>query len=155
MIEIKKAFEDLSAEEFSQLLDAPVWISLMAAYAGDGELSPDEKSSAIKLAHLRTFTSPKSLRDFYKLVDSQFEQRFDILNLRLPTGEREKEIYLKGQLKRVHEILLKLDKDVAVDLEESLESFYEKVFSSNKSFFQYFALPIISGKLDDAGRYDL
>ncbi len=154
MIEIKKAFEDLSPEEFSHVLDAPVWISLMAAYAGDGILSPDEKSGAIKLASLRKFTSPKSLRDFYKLVDMQFEQRFDILNLRLPTEEKDKEIYLKAQMRRVHEILLKLDKDVAIDLEKSLASFYEKVFNSHVSFFQYFALPIISGSLDDVGRYE-
>lgn len=148
MIEIKKAFAELSPEEFSQLLDAPVWISLMAAYAGDGILSADEKADAIKLAHLRRYTAPKSLRDFYELVDSQFAQRFNILDLRLPSSLEDKEIYLRQQLNRVHEIMKKLDPDVSSDLEESLESFYEHVFRSHKSFFQYFALPVISNDLD-------
>ena len=154
MIEIKKAFQELSPEEFSQLLDAPVWISLMAAYAGDGMVSEDEKADAIKLAHLRRFTAPKSLREFYELVDTQFAQRFNILDLRLPSAADDKEIYLQRQLKRVYEIMKKLDTDVAADLEESLESFYEHVFSSHKSFFQYFALPVISSDLDkSAGHF--
>jgi len=154
MIEIKKAFQELSPEEFSQLLDAPVWISLMAAYAGDGMVGEDEKADAIKLAHLRRFTSPKSLRSFYELVDTQFAQRFNILDLRLPSSPDDKEIYLRRQLNRVHDIMKKLDPDVAIDLEESLESFYEHVFQSHKSFFQYFALPIISNRLDKkSGHY--
>ncbi|MGB6037307.1 MAG: hypothetical protein WBG42_13625 [Cryomorphaceae bacterium] len=148
MIEIKKAFENLTSEEFSQLLDAPVWIALAAAYAGDGAVSEDEKAEAIKLAHLRRFTAPKSLREFYELVDTQFAQRFYILDLRLPSALDDKEIYLERQLKRVHDIMLKLDPDVTSSLEESLESFYEHVFSSHKSFFQYFALPILSNRLD-------
>lgn len=148
MIEIKKAFQDLTPEEFSQLLDSPVWISLAAAYAGDGVVGEDEKAEAIRLAHLRKFTAPKSLREFYELVDAQFEQRFHILNMRLPSRAEDKEIYLEKQLTRVHEILLKLDPDVTSSLEESLESFYEQVFNSHKSFFQYFALPILSNRLD-------
>ncbi|MEM9051673.1 MAG: hypothetical protein AAGC47_06435 [Bacteroidota bacterium] len=148
MIEIKKAFQDLSAEEFSHLLDAPVWIALAAAYAGDGVVSEDERAEAIRLVHLRVFTAPKSLRPFYELVDSQFAQRFTILDLRLPSRPNDIEIYLERQLKRVYEIMLKLDSDVSASLEESLESFYEHVFNSHKSFFQYFALPVLSNRLD-------
>jgi hypothetical protein len=148
MIEIKKAFQNLTPEEFSQLLDSPVWISLAAAYAGDGVVGEDEKAEAIKLAHLRRFTAPKSLREFYELVDMQFAQRFHILELRLPSSAKDKEIYIERQLNRGHDIMLKLDSDVTSSLEESLESFYEHVFNSHKSFFQYFALPIISNRLD-------
>lgn len=154
MIEIKRAFQNLTAEEFSHLLDSPVWISLAAAYAGDGTVSKDEKAEAIRLAHLRVFTAPKSLRPFYELVDSQFEQRFNILNLRLPAKSENIEIYLEQQLKRVYEIMLKLDPDIFSSLEESLESFYEHVFNSHKSFFQYFALPVLSNRLDKkSGHY--
>ena len=123
MIEIKKAFQNLSPEEFSQLLDSPVWIALAAAYAGDGVVSEDERAEAIRLVHLRVFTAPKSLRPFYELVDSQFEQRFTILDLRLPSRLEDIEIYLEQQLKRVYEIMIKLDPDVSSSLEESLESF--------------------------------
>lgn len=154
MIQIKKAFDNLTPEEFSQLLDSPVWIALAAAYAGDGAVGEDEKAEAIKLAHLRRFTAPKSLREFYELVDTQFAQRFHILNLRLPSSIEDKEIYLERQLRRVHDIMLKLDPDVTASLEESLESFYDRVFNSHKSFFQYFALPIITSRLDKkAGHY--
>ncbi len=146
MIEIKKAFEDLTPDEYDQILDAPVWISLMAAYAGDGVLSADEKAGAVKLAGLRTYTAPKSLREYYKLVDARFEERFDRLNKRLPASEHDKELYMKTQMKKVYDIMLKIDRDVAVDLEKSLASFYEKVFKSHDSFFRYFALPVISDR---------
>jgi hypothetical protein len=148
MIEIKQAFQSLSHEEFSQLLDAPVWISLAAAYANDGVVGEDEKAEAIRLAHLRRFTAPKSLRPFYELVDGQFEQRFLILNLRLPSSVDDKVIYIDRQLKRVYEIMKKLDPDILSSLEESLVSFYEHVFNSQKSFFQYFAIPVLSSNLD-------
>ena len=154
MIEIKKAFSKLTEEELNQLLDTPIWMALLAAYAGDGKVSEDERASAVKLANLRTFTSPKSLREFYTQVDERFEERFDLFVKRVPKGEDDKIIYIEAQVKRGHAILDKVDPEIAADIEESLESFYRHVFNADKSFFQYFALPIYSGKLDRySGKY--
>jgi hypothetical protein len=155
MIEITKAFDGLSEEEYTQILDIPVWLSLMAAFAGDGKVSKSEKSEAVKLAHLRTFTSPHSLHEYYKKVDARFDERFETLIKRVPEKEENRLAYLEAQVKRAHAMLKNLDKDIASTLEESLESFYEHVFNADKSFFQYFALPIISNRLDNfSGHYD-
>jgi len=148
MIQLKEAFSGLSKEEFIQLIDVPVWLALFAAYSQDGVVSEYEKSEAVKLAHLRTFTSPKSIRKFYEKVDEHFEERFETLNKRLPDGDDDKKLYLEAQIKNGHAILHKLDRDVTETLEESLESFYEHVFRADQSFFQYFALPIISSNLE-------
>ena len=154
MIEIKKAFSRLSTEELNQLLDTPVWMALLAAYAGDGKISEDERASAVKLASLRTFTSPKSIREYYSRVDERFEERFDLFVKRVPKKEEDKIIYIEAQVKRGHAILDKVDPELAADIEDSLESFYRHVFNADKSFFQYFALPIFSGKLDKhSGKY--
>lgn len=154
MIEIKKAFSHLSEEELNQLLDTPVWMALLAAYAGDGKISEDERASAVKLANLRTFTSAKSLREFYTQVDERFEERFDLFVKRVPKEHEDKIIYIEAQVKKGHAVLAKVDPEVAADIEDSLESFYKHVFHADRSFFQYFALPIFSGKLDRrSGRY--
>lgn len=156
MIEIKKAFQGITDDELNHLLDAPVWLSLLAAHANDGVISSSDKADAVKLAHLRSFTSPKSLHDFYEQVDAQFEKRFDTFLARLPEGEKDREVYIEAQIKISHGILAKLDEDISSSLEESLESFYKHVFKSDKSFFQYFALPIISNRLDkQSGNYDI
>lgn len=154
MIEIKKAFQKLTEDELNQLLDTPVWMALLAAYVGDGKVSEDERAEAVKLAHLRTFTSPKSLREFYTLVDERFAARFDLLQKRVPKKHEDSVVFIEAQVKRGHALLLKVDPDLAIDIEESLESFYKHVFNADKSFFQYFALPIFSGKLDKHGKYD-
>jgi hypothetical protein len=155
MIEIIKAFDGLSDEEYTQILDIPVWLALMASYAGDGKVSKHEKAEAIKLAHLRTFTSSNTLHEYYKKVDARFEERFETLLKRIPDKEDDRLAYLEAQVKRAHAMLKNLDKDTASLLEESLVSFYEHVFNADKSFFQYFALPVISNRLDNfSGHYD-
>lgn len=155
MIEIKKGYQKLTEDELNQLLDTPVWMALLAAHVGDGKVSEDERAEAVKLAHLRTFTSPKSLREFYAMVDERFATRFDLLHKRVPKNHEDSVVFIEAQVKRGHALLLKLDPDLAIDIEDSLESFYKHVFKADKSFFQYFALPIFSGRLDkQSGKYD-
>ncbi|HKL03426.1 MAG TPA: hypothetical protein VJ911_07105 [Cryomorphaceae bacterium] len=151
-MELKKAFDSVSKEEMKYLLDIPIWLALTAAYRNDGVVSESEKADAVKLAHLRTFTAPKSLQQYYEKVDGIIEKRFEVLNSRLPKSERDREIYLVSQIKRSHALIKKLDRDVAETLEASLASFYEHVFRADKSFFQYFALPVISNRLDKKSR---
>jgi len=148
MIEIKKAFQNIRADEFNELLDVPVWLALLAAYEGDGIISENEKAEAVKLAHMRTYTAPKSLQEFYRLVDGRFAQRFEQLDHRLPTDIENKKVYIRAQVHHANDLLNKLDLDIASGLQKSLASFYKHVFNSDKSFFQYFALPVFSNRLD-------
>lgn len=156
MIEIKKAFESLSDIEFNQLLDAPIWLSLLAAYNTDGKVSRDERAESVKLAHLRTFTSPQNLREFYKKVDERFEERFDRLDSRLPEDPDDRIVFIEAQIKHCHKLLeTKVDPDLASEVENSLESFYNHVFKADISFFQYFAFPIITGRMTKKnGRFE-
>ncbi len=156
MIEIKKAFQNITADQFHELLDVPVWLALLAAYEVDGKISENEKADAVKLAHMRTYTAPKSLQEFYRLVDGRFAQRFEHLDHRLPKDVENKKVYIRAQIHHANALLDKLDPDIASGLQKSLASFYKHVFNSDKSFFQYFALPVVSNKLDKyAGNIDL
>lgn len=148
MIQLKKTFSNIDASEMKKLVDIPVWLSLYAAYSADGIISESERAEAIKLAHLRTFTAPKSLQKYYESVDNHFEDRFNSLNGRLPSNDHDRKIYLDAQIKSSYKIIEKLDPDTMESLEESLKSFYEHVFKADTSFFQFFALPVISNRLE-------
>lgn len=144
MIRIADAFKDLTAEEYKQLLDAPVWMALYAAYSADGKITQAERADAIKLAHVRRFTAPKSIRELYVKIGRRFEPRLQALDDRLPNGRKNKLIYIRAQVKAAHRLLKKLDSDVAETLEDNLASFYKHVFNADKSFFHYFALPVVA-----------
>jgi len=62
----------------------------------------------------------------------------------LPAHREDKLIYIRAQVKAAHRLLKKLDPDVAETLEENLASFYKHVFNADKSFFHYFALPVVA-----------
>lgn len=154
MIEIRRAFLHLTPDELNQLLDTPIWMALLAAYTGDGKVSEGERASAVRLASLRTFTSPKSIREYWEKVDERFEERFDLFMKRVPENHDDKIIYIEAQVKKGHAVLDKVDPEITIDIEDSLASFYRHVFNADKTFFQYFALPIFSEKLDKySGRY--
>lgn len=148
MMKMKEAFENLSAEEYRQLLDAPVWMALMAAYNNDGRITESEREGAIRLAHVRSYTAPKSIRKLYIEISKDFPQRLRQLNSRLPENQKDKLAYIRAQVKSSHKLLAKLDSDVAETLEENLNSFYKHVFNCDKGFFHYFALPVFSNRLE-------
>ena len=76
--ELKK----LSAYEKELLLKAPVLLSILAS-STDHKVDRKEKKEAIELSHLRTFTSPPMLQDFYKEVELGFKTNLEELLLSL------------------------------------------------------------------------
>jgi hypothetical protein len=131
------------------LLRAPAIVALLAAISDDGEVSENERAEAVKLAHLRTYTSKPILHNYYKEVDQVFETHFeDILN-KLPTEWKDKERFLENRLLNLDPVLLKLDKVYADELITSLKSFAKHVFKSNSNFLQNFLLPIFTIKMND------
>ena len=147
---LPKAIEDLNGEDKELLMTAPVWISLFAAYRHDGEIDPSEKTEAIKQAHFRTFTSPNSLHAYYEVVDQDFEAKFERFNNALPEGDEARDNFLEEKIKSIVEIIKNLsDEWVSKALMEDLNEFYLKVFRADSSIFQYFALPLISKRLED------
>lgn len=105
MIKIKDAFEPLTEEEFNMLLDAPVWTALLAAYTTDGQVTDSEREGAFKLAKLRTFTAPKSIRELYVKISERFPRRFKVLDERLPEKPEDKVIYIRGRVREAHKLL--------------------------------------------------
>lgn len=150
MIRTKKAFSELTDQEYRELVDLPIWISLLAAYEHDGKIDKDERAEAIRIAHLRSFDSPYDIRDYALQVYRDFDHRFRRLDEALTGEDGEKKVEeIRAKIQDIYVRLVpKIEPSVVEDLFNTLESFYRHVFVSNRSFLQYFALPIVSNRLD-------
>lgn len=143
--------DKLNDEERAVILRAPAIVAILAAISDDGEVSEDEKAEAVKLSHLRTYTSPEILHNYYKEVEKVFDKNFEHVISNLPENWEEKEQYLKSRVKSVNEIIKKLDKVYGEELINSLRSFSKHVFKSNSTFLENFVLPIFMTKMDKEG----
>lgn len=134
-------FDHLNEQEKLHLYKAPALVSVFAAHYDDGIVDSKEKTDAIRLAHLRTFTSPEILHSYYEQVDHHFEEQFDKIVTDLPQGKEERNEFLEKQLKETGKILAKVESEFAEDLARSLKSFSRHVFRANSHFLEYFLLP--------------
>lgn len=76
-------FKKLSIQENVALLKFPAYISLLAAN-NNYKLDETEKKSAIKFAHIKTFSCDPLLTDFYREADKVFENNIMQLDRDLP-----------------------------------------------------------------------
>ncbi len=134
--------EGISSAEKDKLFKAPVLVSLLAA-AEDGSIKEKEKRDAIKLSHLRPFTSPKILHSYYREVEKGFEGALEAELKELPPGTEEKKQALKQKVKELDPILDKLeDQDFAEALRNSLKSYAQHIARIDQNVVEYFVLPM-------------
>ncbi len=142
--ELKK----LDPKEQEILLRAPAIVALIAAISDDGIVSESEKAESIKLAHLRTYSSPEILHNYYKRVDEVFEDYLQEEYDQLPAEWEAKEKHLEERLTTLNQVLPKVNEIYAKELVISLKSFARHVFKSNAGYLEYFLLPIFMGKIE-------
>lgn len=136
-----KTIESLSLEDRTQLLMAPVYITLHTA-ASHGELDEADKNAAVKLNHLRAFASPKGLKDFYHQVELEFEADVKELDEALPKDPHDRKVILEYEIAQVEDVLVKLDPDLAQRLRESFQNFAQHALKEQKSVVEDFILPL-------------
>ena len=144
-----KEIDKLDSIDRGIILRAPAIVALLGAVSDDGVVSADEKADAVRLAHLRTYTSKPILHNYYKEVDKCFENDFDNILAQLPEDWKGKERFLENRLTNLDPVLQKLDPVYAEELVSSLKSFAKHVFKSNSNFLQNFLLPIFTIKMND------
>ena len=138
----------LNKMEQEILLRAPAIVTLIAAISDDGKVSESEKAESIKLAHLRTYSSPDILHNYYKKVDEVFEAYLQEEYDHLPENWEEKEKYLEERLTSLNTVLPKLNEVYAKELVVSLKSFARHVFRSNEGYLEHFLMPIFMNKIE-------
>ncbi|HEX6913997.1 MAG TPA: hypothetical protein VF145_02070 [Chitinophagaceae bacterium] len=141
-----KTFRDLAETQQQLLLRYPVYITLLAA-AKENKPDAGEKKRALQLSHIRTYTAPEPLRDFYREAEKVFEPALNELDSILPGAANERESLITERLKEIEEITLKLDPHYASMLMESMEGFRRHVSRAHNNVLEYLIFPVSLSKV--------
>lgn len=140
--------ENLKEEERKILLEAPAVVSVLSALSVDGTIEENEKAEAIRLSHLRPFTSPEILNDYYKEVEINFENNLNNLINKLPADNESKKEFLRNELRKLTPVLAKMDREFSMTLIDSLKSYARHVFKAHSHFLEYFILPVFMNEIE-------
>ncbi|MEO6357722.1 MAG: hypothetical protein ABIU77_14715 [Ferruginibacter sp.] len=143
-----KSFQKLSLKENVQLLKFPVYISLLAANS-DGRLDKEEKMTAAKFSHIKTFSSDPLLTNFYAEADKNFEKNIEELENSLPEGKDNREKVISRELAALEKIVAKLGEEYVFIMHKSMKSFKEHVSRSHRNVLVDFIFPVPLEGLND------
>jgi hypothetical protein len=136
-----RPIKKLSKEEYDTLLQYPVYMSLLASNV-DGKLDSTEKKAALKFSHIKTFKCVPLLTEFYKDADKVFEKNIEQLDKDLPKDKESRKEAINEELLILEKIALKMGKNYASTLHQSMQSFKEHVQEAHHNFIFDFILPI-------------
>ena len=132
--------KNLTIEEYEMLLKFPAYISLLAANK-DGMLDDVEKKSAIKFAHIKTYSCDRLLLDFFKDVDKVFEKNIVHLDKALPKGKENRDAAIKSELLKLEAIVLKSGAEYSSLMHDSMKSFKDHVSKAHNNVLVDFIFP--------------
>lgn len=134
-----KVFEKLSAEEIEFLRDVPVLASILVAGADD-QIDIDEKRVAHELAHIKSYTSIEEFQCFFKEVSDVFPKRFEALLDKYPKVAKERNPQIRENLKKVTEILKKIDSIYAEEFIDSIEEMARYIAEASGGVLGYMSI---------------
>jgi hemerythrin superfamily protein len=134
-------FEELDQSEKDELLKFPAYISLLASNA-DGKLDEVEKKRASEITHIKTFSEYPQLKEFYKELEKYFSVLIDQLDQELPEGKEARAKEIKNELKKLENILLKLEKGYRDKMHQSMRSYISQVSKAHDTIFESVLFPI-------------
>jgi hypothetical protein len=135
-----KEFEKLTASEQDILLKAPAIVSLLAASA-TGQINEWEKSDAIKLAHIKTYSANTLLIPYYKEAESVFEKNFDAMVKKYAPFDEPRRAMMQTEIEDVNDVISKLDDAFGMALHTSLAGYAEHVKKAYKGLVVNFLFP--------------
>ncbi len=143
-----KEFKKLSSKDQQLLLKAPALLSVLAS-SGSFGINNEQKADAIKMAHLKTFTSNPLLLPYYMEVETNFKMNFEAVVKKYSPFDDAKREELKKEIGLTNLVIAKLNKEFAKSLHQSLDGYTNHVKKSARSFFENFIFPIpIKGLTD-------
>jgi pyruvate/2-oxoacid:ferredoxin oxidoreductase beta subunit len=141
-------FEKLTLREKELLIKAPVLLSVLASCSDHG-INQKQKADAIKLAHIKTFTALPELQPYFKEVERNFKEHFEqAAEQYYPFDERQRHL-LKMEIKKIQEIIIRLNPGYAAALNKSLERYVIHVKKATYSIFRDFIFPLAMPDLKD------
>ncbi len=138
---IMKYYKDLTEKEKEPLLQFPAYMSLLTSTSKHG-IDKEEKNMAIKITHIKTFSSAPILIDFYKDAEVIFEKKITELDLVLPHGREERKAAIYKELDKLQPLLHDLDPEFVKILQRSMKSYNYYIHKSHQNILEYFIFPM-------------
>ncbi len=141
--------EKLYPKEQELLIKAPVLLSVLASCSENG-INKAQKSDAIKLAHIKTFTAVPELQPYFREVEKNFKEHFEqIAEQYYPFDDVHRNL-LKLEIQNIQKIIAKLNPSYGKALSKSLERYTIHVKRATYSIFQDFIFPLAMLDLKDS-----
>jgi hypothetical protein len=141
-------WSELAEKDKGQLLKFPAYITLLACLHDDG-MDDKEKKIALRITHIKTFTSPPLLADFYRAAEQVFDENLTAINDELPHSRPRRELVIHTAITELEKILLKLGPHYASALHDSMRSYTRYVSRAHNNVLEYFIFPMPIKGLSD------
>lgn len=130
---------NLTEQEQRMLFEAPVLISILVAGA-DHNIDEKEKDWAEKVAHFRSTKNDSILKEYYYEVDKLFDDTFNDYVKSFPEDSIQRNNKISDELKKLNDILPKLDAEFTKELYDSYLTFAEQVAKASGGVLGYAAV---------------
>ncbi len=135
-------FAKLEIREQDLLIKAPALFSVLAS-CSNNMINKIQKADAIKLAHIKTFTAIPELQPYFKEAEKNFREDFEEIAAQYyPFDEKHRDM-LKTEVRKVQQIIQKLEPHYASVLTKSLERYAGHVKRATHSIFRDFVFPLV------------
>ncbi|MBL7788261.1 MAG: hypothetical protein JNL75_00340 [Chitinophagales bacterium] len=131
-------FSHLSADDYSKLTEAPLYVGLLIAEA-DGELDHKELEWIEKVTHFRIKTSHHTLRKYYSDANSYIQENLGLVRNSLPAQQDQKMQFLSDKLADLKPILAKLDEGFRHRIIDSYHSMALSVAEISGGLLNFFS----------------
>lgn len=114
--------EKLNEPEKELVLNAPAYITILIAGA-DNDITAGEIKRSLQLVHVKTYSESLEIRDIYKEIDHDFQERLNELIDSLPKTLEEREKIVISELSKLNRIFHIIDERLSHKYYLSLLSF--------------------------------
>ena len=132
-------FTTLDKSEIDALVEAPVLITILVA-AADGIIDREERTWTERLMRTRTYTKPKQLQEYYRVVSHNFLGKVDQVLLQLPADAETRGIILAERLALLNPIMAKLDALTAAHLYKGFRRLAIEAAEASGGFLRFGAV---------------
>ncbi len=140
-----EGFRHLSPAELDILTDAPVYITILVG-AADGNLDREERRWTERLMRTRTYSKPKTLNEFYRVVSTNFLEKIDQKLSELPEDPDERNYLISKELEKVNPALAKLEHQLAADMYKGFLGLAEETAEASGGFLRIGAVSAVERK---------
>jgi hypothetical protein len=141
-------FTELSQEETDLMYSLPIYVAVLIAGA-DGKIDDSELKKAISIAGHKTKKARKDLLDYYREVNTDYEDKLKMTIANLPSDHKTREKLLIEEISKVNAIFKKIDKAFAVKLYASIKENAKLIAEASGGVFGYMSVGYEESKLID------